>query len=119
MKQGDTGAAQAAREMLQPAIREEAAALFRAQAESDTPFVERWVQFWANHFTVAGRQQIVAAMAGAYERAAIRPHAFGRFGDMLLAATRHPATLLYLDNAASNGPSSRPRPRPPDGLQQK
>src|SRR3546814_15973596 len=75
MKQGDTGAAQAAREMLQPAIREEAAALFRAQAESDTPFVERWVQFWANHFTVAGRQQIVASMAGAYEREAIRPHA--------------------------------------------
>src|SRR3546814_7825697 len=72
MKQGDTDAAQAAREMLQPAIREEAAALFRAQAESDTPFVERWVQFWANHFTVAGRQQIVAAMAGAYEREAIR-----------------------------------------------
>src|SRR3546814_8438897 len=99
MKQGDTGAAQAAREMLQPAIREEAAALFRAQAESDTPFVERWVQFWANHFTVAGRQQIVAAMAGAYEREAIRPHAFGHFGDMLQAATRHPAMLLYLDRS--------------------
>src|SRR3546814_423713 len=116
MKQGDTGAAQAAREMLQPAIREEAAALFRAQAESDTPFVERWVQFWANHFTVAGRQQIVAAMAGAYEREAIRPHAFGRFGDMLLAATRHPAMLLYLDNAASIGPNSRAGQRRHVGL---
>lgn len=116
MKQGDAGAAQAAREMLQPAVREEAAALFRAQAESDTPFVERWVQFWANHFTVAGRQQIVAAMAGAYEREAIRPHAFGRFGDMLLAATRHPAMLLYLDNAASIGPNSRAGQRRHVGL---
>src|SRR3546814_2308178 len=46
----------------------------------------------------------------------IRPHAFGRFGDMLLAATRHPAMLLYLDNAASIGPNSRAGQRRHVGL---
>jgi len=48
----------------------------------------------------------VRALAGAYEREAIRPHALGYFGDMLLAVETHPAMLLYLDNARSIGPDS-------------
>ena len=34
------------------------------------------------------------------------PNVTGRFGDMLLAVMRHPAMLLYLDNAGSVGPNS-------------
>ena len=100
-------AEKAARQVLQKSIQTEVATLFVAQMHSETPFVERWVQFWANHFCVSGRDQIVFALAGAYEREAIRPHAFGRFADMLLAVSWHPAMLLYLDNASSIGPGSR------------
>jgi uncharacterized protein (DUF1800 family) len=48
----------------------------------------------------------VPAMAGPYEREAIRPHVLGRFRDMLRAVEAHPAMLFYLDNARSIGPNS-------------
>ena len=68
--------------------------------------------FWSNFFAVsADRSAIVSATAGAFEREAIRPHVFGRFADMLIAATRHPAMLAYLDNDQSIGPHS-PAARP-------
>jgi len=44
---------------------------------------------------------------GAFERDAIRPHIAGRFEDMLVASTMHPAMLRYLDNVQSAGPHSR------------
>src|SRR5690349_3140445 len=49
---------------------------------------------------------MVKMTAGAFEREAIRPHVFGRFGDMLLAVTKHPTMLFYLNNNASVGPNS-------------
>ena len=73
---------------------------------TDTPFRERLVRFWANHFTVAMRGPPVAASAGDFVRTAIRPYVTARFGDMLLAVMRHPAMLAYLDNAGSIGPNS-------------
>jgi uncharacterized protein (DUF1800 family) len=73
---------------------------------TDTPYRERLVTFWANHFTVSLRRGECAAVAHAYIREAIRPHVTGRFSDMLLAVMRHPAMLLYLDNAGSVGPDS-------------
>ncbi len=39
-----------------------------------------------------------------YERDAIRPHVLGSFRDMLGATAKHPAMLLYLDNAQSTSP---------------
>ena len=81
-----------------------------------TPFRERLVWFWANHFTVSIRRGEVAPMAGAYVRDAIRPHVTGRFADMLLAVMQHPAMLLYLDNAGSVGPNSRVGLRQGKGL---
>lgn len=89
-------------------------ALFRAEAQAATadlietgaPFRERLVWFWANHFTVSLRRPPLRALAFAYVREAIRPHICGRFSEMLLAVARHPAMLLYLDNAVSIGPDS-------------
>lgn len=80
----------------------------RADAALDTPapFVERLVHFWANHFAVSIDKLPVVGLAGAFEADAIRPHVLGRFEDMLLAVTRHPAMLLYLDQANSIGPRS-------------
>ncbi|HTQ82242.1 MAG TPA: DUF1800 domain-containing protein, partial [Pseudolabrys sp.] len=74
--------------------------------DASAPFVERLVHFWSNHFAVSVDKVTVVGLAGALEADAIRPHVLGRFEDMLLAATRHPAMLLYLDQAASIGPDS-------------
>ena len=89
-------------------------ARFRADATAQlanalvtpAPFRERLVWFWANHFTVSLRRGQCAALAGAFVEEAIRPYVTGRFADMLLAVMRHPAMLLYLDNARSVGPGS-------------
>jgi len=50
-----------------------------------TPFVERLVHFWANHFAVSADRLPTVGLAGLLEFEAIRPHVLGRFGDMLLA----------------------------------
>ncbi|MGO4830741.1 DUF1800 family protein [Rhizobiaceae sp. 2RAB30] len=73
----------------------------------DIGFGERLVAFWTNHFAVQrATNDLVAGLAGTFEREAIRPHVTGRFADMLLAATQHPAMLISLDNYASIGPDS-------------
>jgi uncharacterized protein (DUF1800 family) len=74
--------------------------------ESTTPFVERLVHFWSNHFAVSVDKLLIVGFAGSFEADAIRPHVLGRFEDLLLAAVRHPAMLLYLDQAQSAGPNS-------------
>lgn len=81
-----------------------------------TPVAERWVQFWANHFCVAQTKGVMLGMVWPHEREAIRPHAFGRFEELLRAATLHPSMLLYLDNAQSIGPNSRAGRRRERGL---
>ena len=99
----------------------EAKARVDAATGAETGFVERLVWFWSNHFCISADK--VVAMAGPYEREAIRPHVLGRFVDMLQAAESHPAMLVYLDNEQSMGPDSvaginrdkglerKPRPR--------
>jgi uncharacterized protein (DUF1800 family) len=79
----------------------------RLAIETQRPFVERLVHFWSNHFAVSADKQPLAALAGLYEQEAIRPHVTGNFYDLLLAAVRHPAMILYLDNQASMGPRSQ------------
>jgi uncharacterized protein (DUF1800 family) len=78
-----------------------------AAASSAAPFLERLVQFWSNHFTVSVQRPVVVPVALGFENEAIRPHVLGRFRDMLGAVARHPAMLLYLDNAVSIGPNSQ------------
>jgi len=89
------------REQLGPIMLEEVAARLAAAAATPAPFRERLVWFWSNHFTVSAEKALVFALTGSFEREAIRPHVSGRFADMLLAATRHPAMILYLDNHLS------------------
>jgi uncharacterized protein (DUF1800 family) len=72
----------------------------------DTPFLERLVHFWSNHFTVSAKRATIAIAVSAFEREAIRPNIFGRFADLLVAVTQHPAILIYLDNHVSFGPKS-------------
>lgn len=73
---------------------------------TSAPFVERLVHFWANHFAISIDKLQVIGLGGLLEFEAIRPHVLGRFSDMLNAVERHPAMLLYLDQAQSVGPNS-------------
>ena len=86
--------------------RAEAAAQLANAITTPAPFRESLVWFWANHFTVSARRGECAAVLGAFVEEAIRPHVTGPFQDMLVAVMRHPAMLLYLDNAQSAGPAS-------------
>jgi uncharacterized protein (DUF1800 family) len=96
-----------ARERIREIARAEGAAALRARVTSETPFAERLVAFWSNHLCVSiPAKPPIAALAGLYERQAIRPNVFGRFEDMVRASARHPAMLVYLDNAVSIGPNS-------------
>ena len=89
--------------------------------QTSAPFVERLVHFWSNHFAVSVDKLLVVGLAGVFERDAIRPHVLGRFEDLLLAVVRHPAMLLYLDQAQSMGPGSPAgrRARPDVGQQRR
>ncbi|HEX3672768.1 MAG TPA: DUF1800 domain-containing protein [Rhizomicrobium sp.] len=88
------------------AFNREMASRFALGFTTQTPFAERLVWFWSNHFTVSALNPAAITFTGAFEREAIRPNIAGKFEDMLLASTRHPAMLLYLDNAQSVGPDS-------------
>ncbi|MEE3622388.1 DUF1800 domain-containing protein [Nitrospirillum sp. BR 11752] len=105
-KEKDEDARKPLREALRDAYRDDAARRTRAAIATDTPLRERLVHFWSNHFTVSVSRPIVAAAVVPYETEAIRPHVTGRFADLLLAVTRHPVMLNYLDNAVSAGPDS-------------
>lgn len=77
-----------------------------AALSTETPFVERLVHFWANHFAVSADGMRTVPFTGPFEFEAIRPHVLGTFRTMLSAVERHPAMLLYLDGAQSVGPNS-------------
>lgn len=99
-------ARQAARQRGRDYYRQAVGVRAQAAVASDTPFVERLVHFWANHFAVSADKQIMVGLTGGFEFDAIRPHVLGTFRDMLHAVERHPAMLLYLDQAQSVGPNS-------------
>ena len=91
-------------------VRDEAETDFLARAQlgasTSASFRERWALFWFNHFTVSAVKLESAVVTGPFEREAIRPRVFGRFEDLLVASSTHPAMLLYLDQARSAGPDS-------------
>ena len=84
--------------------------------DAQDAFRERLVAFWADHFTVSGGGKPQALNPYTLVEDAIRPHVAGRFGDMLSAATHHPAMLVYLDQTRSVGPGSRQGKRSGGGL---
>jgi len=85
---------------------EQAAAMLVGAIGADSPFHERLVQFWTNHFAISADKQPVGALVGHYQTEAIRPRVTGSFRALLRAAIAHPAMLLYLDNPTSIGPNS-------------
>ena len=88
-------------------------ARFDTAVSTETPVFERLVHFWSNHFVVSGAKPVAIALPPSFERDAIRPYVTGKFTDMLLAAAKHPAMLVYLDNTRSIGPHSQWAKNPP------
>ncbi len=74
---------------------------------SSAQLEEVMTDFWFNHFNVFLRKnEATPYYLASYERDAIRPHALGKFEDLLEEVAHSPAMLLYLDNAGSTGPDS-------------
>ncbi len=68
---------------------------------------EIMVDFWTNHFNVFSAKGADRWLTTAYDRDTIRPHALGKFKDLLRATAQSPAMLFYLDNWMSAGPDSQ------------
>lgn len=98
--------ARALQQQVRRTLGNEAQARVRHGIETDAGFLERWVLFWSNHFTMAATGANKVPYAGPFEREAIRPHVLGKFTDLLVASTTHPGMLVYLDQAQSIGPNS-------------
>jgi uncharacterized protein (DUF1800 family) len=84
---------------LADAGREAAARELLRDIYSSDQLREQMTWFWFNHFSVHLAKANIRLMLGDYEDTALRPHALGRFRDLLEATLRHPAMLRYLDNA--------------------
>lgn len=67
----------------------------------ESPLLARMTEFWFNHFNVFLDKGPVRPYVGSYILHAIRPHALGKFEDLVLATAQHPAMLGYLDQAQS------------------
>ena len=73
---------------------------------SERQLYEIMVDFWSNHFNVFSAKGADRWLTTAYDRDTIRPHALGRFRDLLLATAQSPAMLFYLDNWLSANPNA-------------
>jgi uncharacterized protein (DUF1800 family) len=67
---------------------------------------EVMTDFWFNHFNVFINKGEDRYLVTSYERDVIRPHALGKFEDLLVATAKSPAMMFYLDNWMSVGPDS-------------
>jgi uncharacterized protein (DUF1800 family) len=82
------------------------AVLYRA-VQSPNQVLEVASDFFRNHFNVTVNKSDVRFLVPDYEREVIRGEALGSFGTMLEKSAKHPAMLLYLDNALSRRPLSK------------
>ncbi|TRX53952.1 DUF1800 family protein [Thalassomonas sp. M1454] len=80
---------------------------FVAGLNSNNSVSWRLLDFFSNHFSVSASGPQMTAIASTLEREAIAPNLLGNFEDMLLAVTKHPAMIVYLNNERSFGPNSR------------
>ena len=73
---------------------------------SERQLEEVMTDFWFNHFNVFVGKGPERLLLTPYEQNVIRPHAMGKFEDLLVATAKSPAMLYYLDNWLSVGPNS-------------
>jgi uncharacterized protein (DUF1800 family) len=73
---------------------------------SERQLEEEMVDFWFNHFNVFAAKGADRWLVTSYERDVIRPHAMGKFRDLLGATAKSPAMLFFLDNWLSVDPAA-------------
>jgi uncharacterized protein (DUF1800 family) len=73
---------------------------------SERQLDEVMTDFWINHFNIFINKGADRYLLTSYERDVIRPHALGKFEDLLVATAKSPAMMFYLDNWLSVGPNS-------------
>jgi uncharacterized protein (DUF1800 family) len=73
---------------------------------SDRQLEQVMTDFWFNHFNVFVGKGPERVLITNYEQNVIRPHALGKFEDLLAATAKSPAMMFYLDNWMSVGPNS-------------
>ena len=100
-KTPDADAINAVREKIRPLVAQAATARLSRALQSPAQLEEVLAEFWFNHFNVFAGKNAVGVLVADYEQRAIRPFVLGRFRDMLGATAKHPAMLIYLDNAQS------------------
>lgn len=65
---------------------------------------EIMVDFWSNHFNIDVKKKRCRWLKVANDQDVIRPHALGKFRDLLLAVAQSPAMLISLDNNENVAP---------------
>jgi uncharacterized protein (DUF1800 family) len=66
---------------------------------SNRQLYEVMVEFWSDHFNIYLRKnEFTTLLKIIDDRDVIRPHALGKFRDLLFASAQSPAMLIYLDN---------------------
>jgi hypothetical protein len=79
-----------------------AATIARATV-SRRQLLEVMVELWSNHLNITCPSSDVWATRAWHDRSVVRPHALGRYEDLLVATATSPAMLRYLDGASSRG----------------
>ena len=74
--------------------------IIRAQV-SERQLLEVVSDFWENHFSVFNGKMPSREAIIVWDRDVLRPHALGKFRDLLGAVAHSPAMLFYLDNHLS------------------
>jgi uncharacterized protein (DUF1800 family) len=97
----------AQRERARIVVREAEEARLQRAILSRRQLQQVMVDFWFNHFNIFAQKGLDHVWIGNYEERAIRPNALGHFRDLLMATAKHPAMLVYLDNATSSAPHGR------------
>jgi uncharacterized protein (DUF1800 family) len=91
----------------QTVVRELMAERLMRDIYSNAQLEEVMTDFWLNHFNVYLRKnEQMPYYLVSYARDVIRPHAMGKFEDLLETVAHSPAMMIYLDNAQSMGPDS-------------
>lgn len=93
------------REMIKSSKKLSAQIILQA-IQTKQPLQARLHDFFANHFSLSNTNANMRTIAPTLESEAIAPYLNGYFADMLVAVTRHPAMLYYLNNESSIGPNS-------------
>jgi len=85
-------------------IRQElAAATWIRNGHSRYQLREFMVDFWHNHFNIGKNEnELATSLLPVFDRATIRPNAFGNFRTLLEATATAPSMLIYLDNWVSS-----------------